>query len=222
MVIKKPNQDFITIRLHHLRFVKLSGYFAVALLTTLCLLNCRTASERLGSSTTSVSANVRSDSIALPNVHSNMTKVTDSWHVYTAPDKSFSVEVPCDLVDQYHINEYSCDVGDESTLNFFLVHVLNMSDAARARMRDELEFERNIKSELTPNKHVTKMVPIKVDDGVGREILVTDTSDPEDNSRARIIIVGRRYYVVAFISNDPKALQSPMAERFLSTFKGVQ
>jgi hypothetical protein len=62
---------------------------------------------------------MRSDSVALPNVPSSLTKATDSWHVYTAPDKSFSVEVPCDLVDQYHINEYSCDVGDDSTLNFF-------------------------------------------------------------------------------------------------------
>jgi hypothetical protein len=119
MVIEKPNQDFPTSRLHHLRIVKLSGYFAVALLTTISLLNCRTASERLGWSTASVSANMRSDSVALPNVPSSLTKATDSWHVYTAPDKSFSVEVPCDLVDQYHINEYSCDVGDDSTLNFF-------------------------------------------------------------------------------------------------------
>src|ERR1044071_1490486 len=49
-----------------------------------------------------LSANVQSDSIALPNVPSNMTKAPDRWHVYTAPDKSFSVEVPCNLVDQYH------------------------------------------------------------------------------------------------------------------------
>jgi hypothetical protein len=166
-----------------------------------------------------LSANVQSDSIALPNVPSNMTKATDRWHVYTAPDKSFSVEVPCNLIDQYHNDMYSCDVEDNSSLNFFLIEVLNMSDAARAKMKDELEFERNIKRELTPNRHVIKMVPIKVDGGIGREILVTDTSDPDDNSRARIIIVGRRYYVVAFNSNDPKALQTPMAERFLSTFK---
>ena len=232
MVIEKPNQDLeidrqvnqnaLTSRHHHLRFVKLSGYFAVALLTTLCLLNCRTAREKLGSSTTSVSANVRSDGVALTNVPLNMTKATDRWHVYTAPDKSFSVEVPCNLVDQYHNDSYSCDVEDDSSLNFFLVEVLIMSDAARAKMRDEHEFERNIKRELPPNRHVTKMVPIKVEDGVGREILVTNSSDSDDNSRARIIIVGRRYYVVAFNSGDPKALESPRAERFLSTFKAVQ
>ena len=97
-----------------------------------------------------------------------------------------------------------------------------MSDAARARMKDELEFERNIKSELPHNRRVTKMVPIKVEGGVGREILVTNSSDSDDNEKARIIIVGRRYYVVAFISNDPKSLESPRAERFLSTFKPVQ
>ena len=225
MVIENPNQDLeidITIRSHHRRFMKRSAYFAVALLTTLCLVNGRTASETLGSSTTSASANVRSESVALPNVPSSMTKTTDSWHVYTAPDKSFSVEVPCDLVDQYHINEYSCDVGDDSTLNLFLVDVLNMSDAARARMGDEQEFECNIKSELPPNRHVTKMVPIKVENGVGREILITNISDSDDNMRARIIMVGKRYYVVAFDSNDSKALESPMAERFLSTFKAVQ
>jgi hypothetical protein len=194
----------------------------VALLTTICLLNCRIASERLGSSPTSVSANVGSDSVALPNVPTSMTKATDSWHVYTAPDKSFSVEVPCDLVDQYHINEYSCYVDHDSSLDFVAIDVLVMSDAARARMRDEVEFEREIKRQLRPNRHVTKMVPIKVEDGVGREIHITNTTDSDDNMRSRIIIVGRRYYIVSFDSNDPKALESPSAERFLSTFKAIQ
>ena len=122
MVNEKPNQDLGVdkpvkpnvwkIRPHYLRFVKLSGYFAVALLTTIFMLNYRTASESLDSSTL-VSSNVNADSVASPNVPSSVTKATDSWHVYTAPDKSFSVEVPCDLVD--HIITTSIRVTSKTT-----------------------------------------------------------------------------------------------------------
>jgi len=190
---------------------------AVSILSITCLWTCGSAPPSVPSS------NSASPSVPSPTPPSNTTTAVGKWRVYTAPDKSFSVEVPCDLVDKYNIHEYSCKGEDDSSLNFFVVFVLNMSDAERAKMTDERKFERFIKEDLfPPNRRVTKMVPIKIENGIGREILVTNTTDSDDNERARVLIVGKSCYEVAFVSTDPKDLESAGTERFLSSFKPLQ
>ena len=86
-------------------------------------------------------------------------------------------------------------------------------------MKNELAFERSIKDSFPANRHITRMVPINIAGGIGREIIVTNTRDEMDNARARIIMKNSRRYDVAFIASELKALESSAAERFLSSFK---
>ena len=86
-------------------------------------------------------------------------------------------------------------------------------------MKDDLAFERSIKDSFPANRQVTRMTPINIASGIGREIIVTNTRDEMDNARARIIMTSRRRYDIAVIASDLKALESSTAERFLSSFK---
>jgi hypothetical protein len=184
-----------------------SSCFSVVLVMMTCFLTCRTAS---------------------PELARNETKKADGWHVYTAPDRSFSVEVPCEPV-QRNVSapstptyEYSCGVEDDSGLSFFIVSVLDLRDAEKARMRDETAVERSVKDSFSPNKRVAKLIPLKIENGIGREFVVINTKDEMDNLRGRAIIFGSRRYDVGFVSSAVKALESPMADRFLSTFKPLE
>lgn len=181
-----------------------TGSFGMVVVTMTCLLTCRTAS---------------------PELAPNEQKKADNWHVYTAPDRSFSVELTCELV-QKNVSatstpsyEYSCGAEDSSGLRFFIVSVLNMTEEEKERMRDEAIFERSIKDSFSPNKRLAKLIPLKIENGIGREVVVTNMRDEMDNLRGRVIIFESRRYEVGFVASDIKALQSPMAERFLSTFK---
>ena len=118
------------------------------------------------------------------------------------------------------IYQYSCATTDDSAFTGFSVEVINISE--KAKMRDAAAFEQSIRDEFLPNKRVTKMVPIQISNGIGREIVVTNTRDPESKGRARVIVVGGRRYDAAFFSTDPNALESPRAERFFSSFKPLQ
>jgi hypothetical protein len=195
--------------------MKPTAYSALALVTLSCLITCRTQSAE---STSSKSAAPSDSSTGLA---ANAKNAFDGWHVYTAPDKSFSIEVPCDL-DRTDVSagndvyEYRCS-GEP--VGFFIITVTKVTDAEAAKMKDELAFERSIKDSFSLNRRVTKMVPINVASGIGREIIVTNTRDEMDNARARIVMTGSRRYDVAVIASDLKALESPAAERFLSSFK---
>lgn len=116
----------------------------------------------------------------------------------------------------------SCGVEDDSGSQFFIVSVLNMPEAEKARMRDETAVERSIKDSFSPNKRVAKLIPFKIENGIGREFIVINTKDEMDNLRGRVIIFGSRRYDVGFVSSAVKALESPMADRFLSTFKPLE
>lgn len=184
-----------------------SSSFSVVVVTMTCFLTCRTAS---------------------PQRAPNEPKKADGWHVYTAPDRSFSVEVPCEPVPK-NVSaastpnyEYSCGVEDDSGLSFFIVSVLNMPDAEKARMSDEAAFERSVKDSFSPNKRVAKLIPFEIENGIGREFVVTNTKDEMDNLRGRVIIFGSRRYDVGFVASDVKALGSPRVDRFLSTFKPLE
>lgn len=165
---------------------------------------------------------------ASPEPHTTDRLKADNWRVYIAPDRSFSVELPCAVVQRNvsatssPIYEYGCGVEDDSGLRFFSVGVLNMTDAESARMRDESNFERSIKDSFPPNRKPAKLMTLKIEDGIGREVVVTNTRDEMDNLRARVIIFGSRRYEVGFDASDIKALESPMAERFFSSFKPLK
>ena len=151
-----------------------------------------------------------------------------NWRVYISPDRSFSVELPCAAVQRNvsatssPIYEYGCGGEDDSDLRFFSVSVLNMTDAESARMRDEATFEHSVIDSFTPNHKLANLKPLKIEDGIGREVVVTNTRDEMDNLRGRVIIFGNRRYEVAFGASDIKALESPMAERFFSSFKPLK
>lgn len=150
---------------------------------------------------------------------SNSVTTVDRWRVYNSPDKSFTVEVPCELVDESNIGEYLCGLSDSDS-DIFTVFVTNLSDVQRDKINDDVKFERYIKEDLfPPNRRVTQMAPIAIENGIAREILVTNSRDSDDNGRLRVMLVGSRIYHVGLLSSDPKNLKTPKAERFLSSFK---
>lgn len=181
--------------------------FSVVVVTMTCFLTCRTTS---------------------PEIAPIEPKKADGWNVYTAPDRSFSVEVPCEPVqrnvsaESTPIYQYSCGVEDDSGLRSFIVLVLKMPDVEKERMRDEAAFERSVKDSFTPNKRFAKLIPFKIENGIGREFVVVNTKDEMDNLRGRAIIFGGRRYDVGFVATDMKALESPMVDRFFSSFKPLE
>ena len=181
--------------------------FSVVVFTMTCFLTCQTTS---------------------PELAPVEPKKADGWHVYTAPDRSFSVEVPCEPVqrnvsaESTPIYQYSCGVENDSGLSFFIVTVLEMPDAEKARMRDEAAFERSVKDSFSPNKRFAKLIPYKIENGLGREFVLINTKDDLDNLRGRVIIFGSRRYDVGFGASDVKALESPVVDRFLSSFKPLE
>ncbi len=118
------------------------------------------------------------------------------------------------------IYQYSCATTDESAFTGFSVEVMNISE--KAKVRDAAAFEQSLRDEFLPNRRVTKMVPIEISNGIGREIVVTNITNPESTGRARVIVIGKRRYDAAIFSTDLKALESPLAERFFSSFKPLQ
>ena len=156
---------------------------------------------------------------------SSVQQQKEKWHVYVPPDKSFSVELPCEP-KQRNVSEpstpvyaYSCGEEDASSLKFFEITVANLRNTELAKMQDEAVFERTIMGWFTPNHRIVKLSPIKVDGGIGRELILQNKNDDMDNSRARVILSLGRHYDVAFGSTDVKELESQIAERFFATFK---
>lgn len=146
------------------------------------------------------------------------------WRVYTPPDKSFSVELPCQP-SQTNVSEpstpiyqYSCDQEESAHRHFFAIVVYKTS----LQLPDETAFERSVKDELTPNKRLIKLVPITIDAGIGRELVFTNTTDDMDNGRVRVILFGTHRYEIVFGATDLKKLESPVAERFFATFKRLK
>lgn len=146
------------------------------------------------------------------------------WHLYTPPDKSFSVELPCKPT-QTNVSEittpsyeYACGREESGGLHFFTIDVFE-TDLEGAKVRDEAAFERSVKEALTPNKRLVKLIPIKIEGGIGREMIFTNTRDDMDNGRVRVIIFGKHRFEIFFGATDMKMLESPAAERFFASFK---
>ena len=160
-----------------------------------------------------------------PEPASAEPKQNRDWRLYTPPDKSFSVELPCEPAQKNvsepstPIYEYTCSREESSGLSFFMVLVLKLSDSEGAKIRDEAAFERSVRDSFSPNKRLIKLIPIKIQGGMGREVIVTNTRDEMDNLRGRVIIYGGQRYEVGFVATDLKALESAAAERFFATFK---
>lgn len=149
---------------------------------------------------------------------------TGDWRLYSPPDKSFSVELPCEPT-QTNVSEpstpsyeYSCGSEDAGGLRFFLIAV-SKADSEGAKPRDEAAFERTVKGMFPPNRRIVKIVPIKIDGGIGREIIITNTRDDMDNLRGRVIMFGSHLFAVGYVATDIKLLESPEADRFLAAFK---
>src|SRR4030095_2753881 len=146
------------------------------------------------------------------------------WRVYTPPDKSFSVELTCEPT-QTNVSEpstpiyqYACGLEESVGPHFFAI-VVSKTDFDVGKIRDEATFERSVKELLTPNKRLIKLVPIKIEGGIGREMIFTNTRDDMDNGRVRVIIFGKHRYEILFGATDLRMLESPVAERFFATFK---
>lgn len=159
-----------------------------------------------------------------PKSVSTPPTTSGDWHLYTPPDKSFSVELPC-APKQTNVSEistpsyqYACGLEESDGLRFFTIVVFR-ADFEGAKLRDEAAFERSVKEELTPNKRLVKLIPIKIEGGIGREMIFTNTRDDMDNGRVRVIIVGKHRYEIVFGATDMKMLESPAADRFFATFK---
>jgi hypothetical protein len=192
-----------------MRFVVSSS----CLFALIFLFTCGTAPRESASSTPATSI---APSTAKP-------KDKDEWRVYTPPDKSFSVELPCEPMrtnvsaDATPTYQYACGVEEFSRL--YMIYVMELSDTWKAKLRDAAELERSIRESFAPNKRVVKMTPFTVEGGIGREIIVHNLKNPEELSRGRVIVIGARHYQIAFGSDDEKALHGPDAERFFASFK---
>ncbi len=180
---------------------------SLILVTLTCLFTCRTVP---------------------PGTASPGPEQRGDWRLYTPPDKSFSVELPCDPARRNvsatptPIYEYGCERAEASGLTFFSVSVLNMLDAERARMRDESAFEGSVRDSFTPNHRLVRLTLLKIEGGFGREVVSINTEDEMDNLRGRVIIFGGRRYEVGYLATDVKALESRTAERFLASFKPLR
>ena len=145
-----------------------------------------------------------------PEPASAEPKQNRDWRLYTPPDKSFSVELPCEPAQKNvsepstPIYEYTCGREESSGLSFFMVLVLKLSDSEGAKIRDEAAFERSVRDSFSPNKRLIKLIPIKIQGGMGREVIVTNTRDEMDNLRGRVIIYGGQRYEVGFVATDLK------------------
>jgi hypothetical protein len=63
---------------------------------------------------------------------------------------------------------------------------------------------------------------LKIEDGIGREVVVTNTRDEMDNLRGESLSSGVVVTKLDLDASDIKALESPMAERFFSSFKPLK
>ena len=151
----------------------------------------------------------------------------NNWHLFTSPDKSFSVELPCEPIqrnmsgDARPFFEYSCSLEGIDGLRFFVISVHKV-DHEDSKVSDQKTFDQSVKESLTANKRILKVVPIGVEGGMGCELFITNARDEMDNSRARVIVVGNRRYEVVLISSDVRLLKSLMAERFFSSFEPLK
>ena len=152
----------------------------------------------------------------------------DGWRVFTAPDRSFSVELPCNP-DQPNVSEpatpvyqYHCGGEVDGALRFFVVSALKLSEREKSKLQDEATFERSVKDSFTANKRIIKLIPLRIENGSGREFVVTNTGEDMDNMRGRVILYGVHRYEVAFVASNLKALESQEAERFFASFKPLQ
>ena len=149
------------------------------------------------------------------------TPATD-WRLYTPPDKSFSVELPCEpkqtnvSASATPLYEYSCNPDDGGSLRIFLISV---TDFKEAKLPDDAAFERSIKESFPPNHRIVKIFPITIDGGKGRELIMANTRDEMDNARARVIIFGTHRFEVGYVAPEIKLLESPEADRFFAGFK---
>ena len=149
------------------------------------------------------------------------------WRLFMPPDKSFSVELPCEPTatnvsdSTTPIYEYGCDVGDAVDRRFFIM-LVSKTDFVGEKLRDEAAFERSVKDAFPPNRRVLKIFPIKIDGGVGREIIVTNTRDGTDSMRGRVIIFGTHRFEIGYFASDLKLLETPEADRFLASFKPLK
>jgi hypothetical protein len=144
--------------------------------------------------------------------------------MYTPPDKSFSVELTCEPT-QTNVSEpstpiyqYACGLEESVGPHFFAI-VVSKADFEGPKPRDEAAFERSVKDSLTPNHRIIKILPIKIEGGIGREMVFTNTRDDMDNGRVRVIVFGNHRYEILFGATDLKMLESPVAERYFATFK---
>lgn len=160
--------------------------------------------------------------MAPPKTASSSPIPNTDWHLFTPPEKTFSAEFPCEPTQENGPrNEYSCDLLDAGGLRIFSVSVWK-SDFEGARIRDEAAFERSVKESFTPNHTIVNMTPIKIDGGLGREVIVSNRRDNMDNLRGRVIIFGTHRFEVAYIATDKKLLESPQADRFFAGFKPLR
>jgi hypothetical protein len=149
------------------------------------------------------------------------------WRVYTSPDKTFSVELPCEP-RQTNVSEpstpvfqYGCHLEESDRLQFFTITVLK-ADFEVGKIPDEAAFERSVKDIFTPNHRIEKIIPIKIDGGIGREVFVKNTRDDMDNIRGRVIAFGAHRFEVVYLATDLKLLESSEADRFFAGFKPLK
>lgn len=95
-------------------------------------------------------------------------------------------------------------------------------DVEKPETRDEATFERSLMKSFDPHKRVVKITPIKIDGGIGREVIVTNTRDEMDNLRGRVIIFGTHRFEIGYVATDIKLLESPEANRFFASFKPLR
>lgn len=185
-------------------------FIVSTLIAVTCFVFCRKAPPTSISST--------------PKSSSSSPAPKDDWHQYSPPDKTFSVEVPCEPTQRNvsasptPVYEYACVMEDTGGLRFFTISV-GTADSRGAKTHDERAFERSVKESFTPNHRIVKLIPIKVEGGLGREVFVTNTRDEMDNLRGRVIIFGTHRFEVGYLATDIKLLESPEADRFLASFK---
>jgi hypothetical protein len=141
------------------------------------------------------------------------------WRFYTSPDRAFTAEFPCEPTRRNTsagappLYEYDCGTYTGSALLVYMVDVFELGGPAGERTVEETL------SLFPAHKEVVESSRLAVPGGAGRDVVLRNTRDSNDNTRVQIIAVGFRCYMASVSTTDVQAMKSPDVQRFFSSFR---
>lgn len=170
-----------------------------------------------------------------------------SWRAYSPPDASFSVELPAplrkvmsfegehgaSLEPDQEIKWASCYAAIETTpkdsrFGIIVLETKSLRKILRSMSRDEAltSLSYTFLADDDETQYLKAPIEIKYNGLKGKEYFyVKESGYPYGNklfTRGRIFDVGSKIYVTIFVGQNAQDLTSPVAERFLNSFRSLR